>query len=219
MNRRLLIFFIFIFVISCNNNAKKDPVLKPTVLSIDTTESIEESASSKSYGNPFDSLANVVVDTSTLAGKREYILNHFIVEIAPAWSEYDTLFDINYDGKKDYIIGYYGLAGTGIKNRISVYLYNKKKDGYVLNQQLTGLSNPTFYMNQKKITSFYIGHGGGEGQRLEWLNGKWKVTKEFTIDNEGIWQINYPLNHKKEKIVRPFQMIPPSDILETKYKD
>lgn len=203
--------------VSCNNTAKKDPVLKSIVYKIDTPKIIEEVVSSKYYSSPFDSLVNVVVDTSTLASKREYILNHFIVEIAPTWSDYDTLFDINYDGKKDYIIGYYGLAGTGVKNRIAVYLYNKKNDGYILNEQLTRLSNPTFYINKKKITSFYIGHGGGEGCRLEWIKGKWRVTKEFTIDNEGIWQINYPLKHKKEKIVRPFQMTPPKDILETQY--
>ncbi len=39
-------------------------------------------------------------------------MNHFFIENAPSASDFDTLFDINYDGYKDYVIGYYAQAGT-----------------------------------------------------------------------------------------------------------
>ncbi|MCC6410756.1 MAG: hypothetical protein IT270_03805 [Saprospiraceae bacterium] len=151
-------------------------------------------------------------DTST------YILNHFSIENAPSLSGNDTLIDLNFDGVDDFIIGYYGQAGTGIKNRVNVYLFDIDKNCYTLNEQLSDLPNPTFYIKKKKITGFYIGNGGGSGSRLEWINGRWTTTKEFVVENEGeksLWQINYPLKNKSEKLVRPFQMIPPAEILET----
>ena len=71
------------------------------------------------------------------------------------------------------------------------------------------------------ITGFYIGNGGGSGGKLEWINNKWTTTKEFDVDKEGDstkWNISYPLKKKKKVIVRPFQMIPPEEILETDIK-
>ena len=167
----------------------------------------------------FDSLANAFVDTTTLKGKRQWIMNHFLIENNLSLPDYDTLFDLTYDGYNDYVIGYYGQAGTGIKNRVKVYFYNPKNKRYILDEQLSDLPNPTFYIKQKKITGFYIGNGGGGGGRLEWLNGKWTTTKEFDVHNEGDttkWKISYPLKKKKEVLVQPYQMIPPENILETK---
>ena len=152
------------------------------------------------------------VDSST------YTMNHFSIENAPSLSGNDTLIDLNFDGEDDFIIGFYGQAGTGIKNRFNVYLSDIDKKCYILTEQLSDLPNPTFYIKQKKITGFYIGLGSGSGSRLEWKNGKWITTKEFVVVNEGeksLWEINYPLKNKKERLVRPFQMIPPAEVLET----
>lgn len=80
--------------------------------------------------------------------------------------------------------------------------------------------NPTFYIKQKKITEFYIGNGGGNGSKLKWIDKKWIVTKMFDVDYQiNIWKITYPLEMKTENITRPFQMIPPKEILETKIKE
>lgn len=185
---------------------------------IDTSQLVIDKADQTSYDGVYDSLAKAHVDTSTLKGKREWIMNHFLIENSPSSSDYDTLFDITYDGFKDYVIGYYGQAGTGIKNRVKVFFYDPKNNCYILNEQLSDLPNPTFYIKQKKITGFYIGNGGGGGGRLEWIKNKWTTTKEFEVDNESDttkWKISYPLKKKKEVIVRPYQMIPPEDILET----
>lgn len=188
---------------------------------IDTTLSQIDNNGHSSYNDMYDSLARAPVDTSTLQGKRSWLMNHFLVENGLVSPDYDTLFDLTYDGFKDYVIGYYGKSGTGIKNRVDVYLFNPKKHCYVLDKQLSGLPNPTFYIKQKKITGFYIGNGGGGGQRLEWINNNWRITKEFEVDEDGDttkWKISYPIKKKKEVLVRPFQMIPPENILETDIK-
>jgi hypothetical protein len=188
---------------------KNNPVID-TVLVNDLI--INESAT-----DPYDSLAKADVDTTTLNGKREWIMNQFLIDHRQN-PDFDTSLDLTYDGFKDYVIGYYGQSGTGIKNRVKVYFYQSRCNCFLLDEQLSGLPNPTFYIKKKKITGFYIGHGGGGGGRLEWLNNKWTRTKEFEVDNDDDstkWMITYPLSGKKEVKARPFQMIPPAEILET----
>ena len=211
-----MVLILLISLTSCNklkNQTNKNSIVLDSFdcksISIETTVSF------------FDSIANVQIDTSTLDGKRQKIMNTFIIEQSPAQADFDTLFDINYDGYKDYLIGYYGLSGTGIKNRVKTYFYNPKNNSYLLNKTLSDLSNLTFYIDRKKITGFYIGHGGGGGTQLEWINNDWIVTKEFGVSNNGgetKWYISYPLKGKELIISKPFQCIPPKEILETDIK-
>lgn len=221
--RFLLIITTVISVISCNLGGKKNTRI-PTKVSlssqIDKLSQTENSGNS-SYSDTYDSLSRAHVDTSSLQGKRTWLMNQFLLENGLVLPDYDTLFDLTYDGHKDYIIGYYGKSGTGIKNRVNVYLFNPRRHSYILDEQLSNLPNPTFYIKQVKITGFYIGNGGGSGCRLEWINNKWTITKEFDVDRDGDttkWKISYPLKKKKEFIVSPFQMIPPEEILETDIK-
>jgi hypothetical protein len=212
-----IIILTFTFFSSCNTTDKKSVNQTNTVLKVDTLILVKQPANEIPQTDPYDSLANAKIDTTTLKGKREFIMNHFLIGNRPSSPDCDTLFDLNFDGQKDYVIRYYGQAGNGIKNRIQIFLYNKKHDCYIFNEQLSALPNPTFYIKQKKITSFYIA-GHGSGRRLEWINGKWTETKIFNVDsqeNEGIWEIEYPLTKKKKKIKLPFEMIPPKEILET----
>jgi len=221
---KLLIIGTVILVTSCNLTDRKNTqrTKNDTVLSrINTTRSQTDNSGNSSYSDAYDSLAKAHVDTSTLQGKRSWLMNQFLLENGLVSPDYDTLIDLTYDGQKDYIIGYYGKSGTGIKNRVNVYLFHPKRHSYILDEQLSNLPNPTFYIKQKKITGFYIGNGGGGGTKLEWINNKWTLTKEFHVDKDGDttkWKIFYPLKKKKEVIVRPFQMIPPKEILETDIK-
>jgi len=222
--RKLLIIGTVILLTSCNLTDSKGTqrTTKDTVISqIDTTLSQTDNSENSSYSDAYDSLAIAHVDTSTLHGKRSWLMNQFSLERGLVSPDYDTLIDLTYDGQKDYIIGYYGKSGTGIKNRVNVYLFNPKRHSYILDEKLSNLPNPTFYIKQKKITGFYIGNGGGDGSKLEWINNKWTLTKEFDVDKDGDttkWKISYPLKKKKDVIVRPFQMIPPEEILETDIK-
>ena len=221
--RSLLIFGTVIILTSCDFSERKttQQATKDSItFHIDTMPS-QSNGESLSYSDTFDSLARAYVDTSTLQGKRSSIMNQFLLENGLVSPEYDTLFDLTYDGHKDFVVGYYGKSGTGIKNRVHIYLFNQKRHCYILDEQLSALPNPTFYIKQKKITAFYIGNGGGGGGRLEWINNHWTTTKEFEVDKDGDstkWNISYPLKKKKEIIVRPFQMIPPEEILETGIK-
>lgn len=220
----ILIIVSFIILSSCNLTERKNTQLtaKDRITSqIDTALSENSSIGNSSFSDTYDSLARAYVDTSTLQGKRSWLMNQFLIENGLSSPDYDTLFDLTYDGFQDYVIGYYGKSGTGIKNKVKVYLFNPKKQCYFLDVQLSDIPNPTFYIKQKKITGFYIGNGGGAGGRLEWINNKWTTTKEFDVDKEGDrtkWKISYPLKKKKEVIVRPFQMIPPEEVLETGIK-
>ena len=165
---------------------------------------------------------NRKVDEAILKAKSQKLLKAFNAESKITSADYNNLIDLNYDNVKDFVIGYYGQSGSGIKNKVRVYLYDIKKHDYVLNNQLSDLSNPTFYIEQKKITEFYIGNGGGSGSQLEWVNGKWIATKMFEVDENEIktvWKITYPLKKKTEYLARPYQMIPPKDILETNVKE
>lgn len=214
------LIFIFLFFCSCNNTTKNEKVDKKAAPIVSKATG-EQTSTFDSSINAYDSLRNLKVDTTTLAGKTEHIMNQFYIENDLVSPDYDTLIDLTYDGNKDYIIGYYGRQGTGIKNRVKVYFFNAKCNCYILNEQLSDLPNPTFYIKEKKITGFYIGNGGGGGGRLEWLNNKWTTTKEFDVDNEGDttkWKVSYLLKKETEIKVRPYQMIPPEDILETDIK-
>lgn len=161
---------------------------------------------------------NRKVDEAILKTKSQKLLKAFNAESKITSADYDKLIDLNYDNIKDFVIGYYGQSGSGIKNKVRVYLYDIKKHDYVLNNQLSDLSNPTFYIEQKKITEFYIGNGGGSGSQLEWIDRKWIVTKMFDVDQNEIktvWKITYPLKNKTEYLAMPYRMIPPKEILET----
>lgn len=165
---------------------------------------------------------NKNVNEATLKAKSKKLLKAFNDESKITSADYDTLIDLNYDTFKDFVIGYYGQSGTGLKNRIRVYLYDIKKHDFVLNEQLSSLSNPTFYIDKKKITEFHIGNGGGSGSKLEWINGKWIVTKIFEVDEneiKTIWKVTYPLKKKTENWTKPFQFIPPKEIMETNVKE
>ncbi|HYG49411.1 MAG TPA: hypothetical protein VD905_00845 [Flavobacteriales bacterium] len=167
----------------------------------------------------YDSLCKVWIDTSTLKGKRLYIMNQFLIQNEPSQPMYDSLFDLNYDGCMDYVIGYYGQCGNGVKNRVEVHLYDTTVNCYTYSSWLSGITNPSFYINQKKITGFYMAYGGGDGCRFEWIEGKWEIAKAFEVWNEGDtskWHIAYPLKNALYVQVRPYVLIPHTDILETK---
>ncbi|MHA4811196.1 XAC2610-related protein [Flavitalea flava] len=62
---------------------------------------------------------------------------------------HDTLIDLNGDHFKDILIEFYSLAGTGEKNCINVFLYDKVERKFIENKQLNHLCNPTFYFKKK----------------------------------------------------------------------
>lgn len=210
-------FFYFVnllIVLSCQTKQQKiNSEVKKSILSDSSIKKIAFRKDKFNHGF-VDSLNHAKIDTFTISGKRDYLLRNSLIENFAI--EYDTLFDITYDGHNDYIIGYYGLAGTGFKHHIRVFLYEDKDDCYHYNEQLSAITNPSFFISEKFITEFYIGLGAGYGSKLEWTNGRWVKTKEFNIENNGgqsVWKIFYPLQKIKDSLQLPFQMIPPPEVL------
>jgi hypothetical protein len=171
----------------------------------------------------FDSLRHLVFDTSTLSGKQHTLLINFSLEHGSLTQpDNDSAFDLNFDGYDDYVIYYYGSAGTGIKNGIEAYIYNPRIDTYVKSEQITSIRNPSFYIGEKKITGFYLANGGGGGEQLEWNGNQWVCTKEFSVSNldeNSEWEIIYPLKADTTHVHLPYQMIPPPEIMECDFEN
>lgn len=167
-----------------------------------------------------DSIA-ATIDTTTLEGKREYIMNRFIREYDCLSPDSDTLVDLNYDGYPDYVIWYYGLAGTGVKNRAHVHFFNPETGLYDFNELFSyNMANHSLFLDRKKITCFYLPHGAGSCKEYEWIDDQWTLTKYVSIHNDGDtskWYINYPLTGKNEVLIQAYALTPPENIIETKW--
>ena len=168
-----------------------------------------------------DSLLHAVVDTSSIEGKSRHILNIFAAQNCPPFPHFDTLVDITYDGFDDYILGYYGISGTGLKNLSEVYIYDPKLGTLIKQEELSNIANITFFIDQKLITGFYIGMGAGDCSQFEWIDNCWMITRSITVDNEEEstkWISNYPLTGKSDTIFHHYQMVPPDIVLKTGYR-
>ena len=94
----------------------------------------------------------------------------------------DTLIDLNGDNFKDIIIEYYGSAGTGVKNRVTVYLYNNSTKKFTPCEQLDYLANPTFHFKEKIVAGYYVANGGGHATKLKWNKLKLDTLEHIDID-------------------------------------
>ena len=160
------------------------------------------------------------IDTSAASVERMKILSQFLDKWGGLGPEYDTLLDLNYDGIDDYAVGWYGLAGNGLKHNWEVHIWHPELDTYVEDTNLTGLPNATFYREDSLITSFYIAYGGGHGEQWEWLNGRWQQTMTFYVENKennSEWLLTDPRTGTKRSVQHAYQGIPPSSILKSQY--
>lgn len=168
----------------------------------------------------YDSLRTSFIDTSSLLGKRQWIMNQFLIDYEPSAPDYDTLFDINYDGIADYIIGFYYQAGSGLKNGINVFINNPQANCYYRDSLLSDIANPSIYIEDNLITGFYLPNGAGECVELHWLNNNWTVVKRIEVDNLGKnsqWIVTNLLRDEIQKIKHPYAGIPPQKILRNNY--
>lgn len=205
------------FCISCNQANPPENKTNKTDSVFMSSDSVKKNVKADTFD-----IMLAQTDTSTPEGKRQWFKISLLKELDPSGINYDTLLDLDYDGHPDYLIAYYAQAGTGIKNGIEVYLYNPDKENYRYNEMLSGIRNPSFFLNEKKITGFYLANGAGGGEMYRFIKGQWTITKEFYVDNNGdssVWEIFYPQTNKMVKIVKPYAMVPPQDILPTDYPE
>ncbi len=115
----------------------------------------------------------------------------------------DTLIDLNGDGYADILIEYYGLSGSGLKNRIEVHLYDKKTGKFIYHEQLSSIVNPTFYFFEREVTGYYIAVSGGGAVRLLWNDDgltldtleQFDVLIEHTSKLDILMERTYYTNH------------------------
>ncbi|MFT6246374.1 MAG: hypothetical protein ACJA0U_003588 [Salibacteraceae bacterium] len=55
-------------------------------------------------------VVEVKIDTSTLEGKREYLLREFNLANGPVRAMNDTIFDLNFDAHFDFVIGTHAMV-------------------------------------------------------------------------------------------------------------
>lgn len=87
----------------------------------------------------------------------------------------DTIFDVNGDKLKDFLIHSFSSAGCCPRNLYTVYL-NKGTNGEFISEK--EFMNPTFYPKEKKILGMTYGHIGA----VSLYKFKWKGTEIDTIE-------------------------------------
>ena len=77
------------------------------------------------------------------------------------YSPTDTIFDVNGDGTKDFLVKSYKLSGCCRANNYDIYLSPAAKKEVVTSH--IDLTNPTFYPQEKLIRGVQYGHPGWTG--------------------------------------------------------
>lgn len=95
---------------------------------------------------------------------------------------YDTLIDLNNDGIDELFFEYYGLSGSGEKNRIELYQYDTIENVFKINESMSELVNPSFYFENNTICSYYIANGGGSASKYRWDMGKTALIENYNIE-------------------------------------
>ena len=110
----------------------------------------------------------------------------------------DTIFDVNGDRYKDFIVLWYPSSGCCLRNIYNVYLNQPDKGSFTMDYEFI---NPTFSAKEKIIRGVTYGHPGEVGlYKYKW-NGLQVDTIEFiypdTNNKEQFIKTNKKLAYKK----------------------
>ena len=172
---RITIIILVALITSCSTNSQNES-------SVDLIESIDSLEDLNEYEIYLENLKTTKYDTTTINGKYAKLVADLKINYTITPGSADTLIDLNYDNNPDILIEYYGTAGSGMKNYIYAYLYDKQKNNFVLDTFLSSLVNPTFYFDKKIITSYYIANGGGSAWKYAWDGKKSKELEYYHLD-------------------------------------
>lgn len=87
----------------------------------------------------------------------------------------DTIFDVNNDGFKDFLLHWYPSSGCCLANNYDVSIYDTKTGEFKIEYSFI---NPTFYPNEKLIRGFDY----GQPNEVNLYKYKWKNNKIDTIE-------------------------------------
>ena len=147
-------------------------------------------------------------DTLPIEGKDGSVYIHF------------TKIDLNYDKKEDIVVSYVNTPNYGGPDYLidSIFI-NQGNNCYTRDTLLPflGASNPSFFINQNKITIFCLFKNDGYGSQYEWIGNKWIETKRLIVKNEGKnsrWFVSDLQNKKENIIIAPYNYFPPDNVLK-----
>lgn len=89
------------------------------------------------------------------------------------------LLDINGDDHLDLIAEYYRTSGSGVKNRVDIFLFDKRLNK--LSSEPFALDNPSYYENDI-ITSHYYGMGGGSAVKYQIVEKQFIPIEKISIN-------------------------------------
>ncbi|NRA11762.1 MAG: hypothetical protein HRT57_07395 [Crocinitomicaceae bacterium] len=162
------------------------------------------------------------IDTSTLERKRAFILNEFKTGQESLAYVHDTLMDLNFDSFPDLVIETHTIAGRGMRNGVEAYVFNDAKKCYVRDTFFSAMENPSFYLENNRMSSFQLSYGSGAGQEYEWYGGEWNLAKAFEVTNYGkssVWKVTYAMTDQEALMNYPFNKVPPQEVIQHKFED
>ena len=165
-------------------------------------------------------VVEVKIDTSTLEGKRDFILDEFKSGQERLAYINDTLLDLNFDSYPDLIIETYLIAGRGMRNGVEAYVFDHEKCYYVRDTFVSAMDNPSFYLEDNRMSCFHLTFASGAGQEYEWQEGEWIVAKQFEVTNHGkssVWKVTDDCTNTEYFFNHPFEMVPPQEVIQHKF--
>lgn len=166
---------------------------------------------------------NLPVDSCDIfKGKtlKDSIVNVFKKEHSVRLEYIDSIIeiDLNYDDFMDLVINYEGLGSSGYLMLSNVYIFDTLISTYKLDTFLSNLSNISFYIDKKTITSYYLTSGGGDGSVLNWELNKWIESKHVifepsTSKSDLYWNVTECFKTDTIKRRMDFSFIPDSSII------
>src|SRR5436189_405472 len=177
------LLFIILVLTRCSEPAQKN-----------TTEKTEIKDTVKPKGSNMDPLSEEVkklrediirhVDSTTSEGKAAVFLatlkdggDYAVIHGK------DTLMDMNGDKQADLLIEFYAASGTGLKNGVSIYLFNKKTNSFV--EEEVNLPNPTFNFKNNTVVSYYVAISGGYATELKWHGLTLDTLESIEVENDA----------------------------------
>jgi hypothetical protein len=127
----------------------------------------------------------------------------------------DTIFDVNGDNRKDFVVNWYGSTGCCLKGFSDVYLSNSKATAF---SRCYTFINPTFSPNEHIIRGICYGHPGDtEMYKYKW-NGERVDTMEYVMFEKDTSGSNIGVIISKQRNTEPVNIIRKQKYVPVEYK-
>lgn len=127
----------------------------------------------------------------------------------------DTIFDVNGDGRKDFVVNWYGSTGCCLKGFSDVYIARKNHISFT---EPFEFINPTFSPEEHVVRGICYGHPGDtEMYKYKW-NGEKIDTIEYVMFEKDTAGNNIGVLISKQRNSKPSNIIRKQKHVPTEYK-